>query len=89
MSMTVKELREALVGLPDDMPVIIQQEGGVENGYSPLSSAEGDNQAYVEEETWCGTVKCQRLTEELRAKGFTNDDVAEGGVPCLVLCPVN
>lgn len=88
MAMTVKELREALAGLSDDMPVILQKDAEG-NGYSPAAGADGENAAYVVESTWSGTVMRRRLTPELRAHGFTDDDVAAVGVPCLVLYPVN
>ncbi len=85
--MTVKELREALVDLPDDMPVIMQKDGEG-NGYSPLYCADGDNNSYLAETTWMGEVGLTKLTPALRAKGYEEEDV-NGGVPCCVLCPVN
>lgn len=84
--MTVKELREALAGLPDDMPVILQKDAEG-NGFSPLDGASGDNNSYEAESTWSGRVGFTRLTKQARAKGFTMDDVVDG-VPCVVLWPV-
>lgn len=87
--MNVKELREALEGLPEDMPVVLQKDGEG-NGYSPLSVADGDNNSYKADSTWGGTVKYTKLTDFLKKRGFTDEDVApEGSVPCLVLVPVN
>lgn len=88
MSMTVKDLRKALVGLPDEMPVILQKDGEG-NGYSPLSQADGDNNSYVADSTWSGEVLLTKLTKALEKKGYSEEDVAVDGVPCVVLCPVN
>ncbi len=88
MPMTIKDLREALVGLPDNMPVICQKDGEG-NGYSPLAGADRDNNSYVAESTWSGSVKLTKLTHKALLKGYDEEDVAEGGVPCLVLYPIN
>lgn len=74
MSMTVKELREALAELPDDMPVILQKDSEG-NGYSPLAGADGEDSFYVEQSTQSGTVV--HASEGL------------DGCPCLVLWPIN
>lgn len=88
MTMTVKSLREALVGLPDEMPVICQKDSEG-NGYSPLAGADSDNTSYVAYSKWSGVVRLTKLTKAAEAKGFSDEDVAENGVPCLVLYPTN
>jgi hypothetical protein len=52
--MTVKELKEAITLLPDDMIVIIQKDSEG-NDYSPLSDADADC-VYIAETTWYGEV---------------------------------
>lgn len=52
--MNVKELKEALAGLPDDMEIIMQKDSEG-NGFSPLSGADPDG-IYIAEESWCGEV---------------------------------
>jgi len=52
--MTVKELKEAIVNLPDEMEVVLQKDAGG-NGYSPLSGADPDA-VYISETTWYGDV---------------------------------
>ncbi len=88
MAMTVKDLRDALAGLPDDMLVICQKDGEG-NGYSPLAGADGENNSYVADTTWSGDVGLTKLTKEAKAKGYAKEDVVKDGVPCLVLYPVN
>ena len=52
--MNVKELKELLSSLPDDMEVIIQKDSEG-NGYSPLSSVDS-NCVYVPTNKWSGDV---------------------------------
>lgn len=52
--MTVKELKEAIADLPDDMEVILQKDAEG-NGYSPLYRA-SSNAVYIPETTWYGEV---------------------------------
>ena len=50
--MTVKELKEQIENLPDDMEVILQKDAEG-NGYSPLSDVDS-NCVYIPETTWYG-----------------------------------
>lgn len=87
--MNVKELREALEGLPDWMLVILQKDGEG-NGYSPLDGVTRDNASYVADSDGSGEVKCTKLTPSLKQRGFTKEDMAPKGAPrCVVLSPVN
>ena len=52
--MTVKELKEEIKNLPDDMEVVLQKDAEG-NGYSPLSGADPDA-VYIPETTWSGDV---------------------------------
>jgi len=52
--MTVKELKEELKNLPDDMEVILQKDSEG-NGYSPLDGVDPDA-VYIPETTWYGEV---------------------------------
>lgn len=52
--MNVKQLKEAIENLPDDMEVILQKDAEG-SGYSPLSGVD-PNAVYVEESSWYGTV---------------------------------
>ena len=52
--MTIKELKEEIALLPDDMEVIVQKDGEG-NGYSPLSGVYSDA-VYIPETTWYGEV---------------------------------
>lgn len=85
--MTVKELKNLIKNLPDDMEVILQkdEEG---NGYSPLSDSTTDA-VYVPEKTWCGEVYNPNWSaedvclEEDEWEEFKKRDRV------LVLCPLN
>lgn len=85
--MNVKDLREALAAMPDDMLVVVQKDSEG-NGYSPLRGADGDNNSYAADSTWGGTVGLTALTDEAAKRGYGPEDVV-AGVPCLVLYPVN
>lgn len=50
--MTVKDLKEAIIDLPDDMEVILQKDAEG-NGYSPLYGV-SSNAVYIPETTWHG-----------------------------------
>jgi len=52
--MNVKELKESIKDLPDDMEVILQKDAEG-NGYSPLWGADPDA-VYIPETTWYGNV---------------------------------
>lgn len=71
----------------DATRVVIMQKDGQGNGYRPLASID-DNALYEAEATWRGAVGLERLTDELIARGYTQEDVGVG-VRCVVLYPVN
>ena len=87
--MTVDELRAALEGI-DGSLIVVMSKDAEGNDYSPLADLEGES-VYVPECTWSGAVYIEKLTPELRAQGFTDEDLYDGddGQPALVLCPVN
>lgn len=90
MSMTVKDLRTMLDGLPDDMPVVLSKDAEG-NGHSPL--AVGGEAMYDAETTWFGEIS--PTPEDLAAyiaegTGHTEEDAApETAVRVLLLEPVN
>ncbi len=60
--MKIKELKELLETLPDDMDVILQKDSEG-NGYSPLAG--GDNEAvYIPNITWSGEVYSTKWSAE-------------------------
>ena len=76
--MTVKELIEILSRMNQYIPVILQKDAEG-NGYSPLRGAD-DVAVYVAETTYSGTVYGEQ---------DIMDGYGKGGVPCVVLHPVN
>lgn len=85
--MTVKELKEAIANLPDEMEVVLQKDAEG-NGYSPLEDVD-PNAVYIPNSTWSGDVYSMGWTagdacvtegewEEIKAKPRT-----------LILAPVN
>jgi len=60
--MNVKELKEILNDLPDDMEVILQKDSEG-NGYSPLSGGDTDA-VYIPESTWSGDVYSTKWTAD-------------------------
>jgi len=84
--MTVRELIEGLLTEDPDR-VVVMAKDGEGNGYSPLSS--WWTGAYVAETTWYGEVGLETLTEEDQRRGYSEKDVKVGGMPALILSPVN
>lgn len=85
--MNVGELIEHLKGY-DLATLIVMSKDGEGNSFSPLANP-GDG-AYTADTTWSGEVQLLKLTDELRAEGYAEEDV--GGpesVPCVVLWPTN
>lgn len=72
--MKVKELRELLEELDDDM-IVVMSSDGEGNNYSPLY--DGGECTYVAETTYSGEVYDE------------NDEEAKEGVDALVLWPTN
>ena len=85
--MTVQELIDQLNTIEDKNRIVILQKDSEGNGYSPLAGAD-DNAVYEADTKYSGTVGYERITKDLRASGYSDDDVGTG-VPCAVLWPVN
>ena len=85
--MNVKELKQFLSGLPDDMEIIIQKDGEG-NDYSPLYGADSDA-IYIPDSTWSGRVYSTNwkaydvCMEEKEWENMLKNP------RCLVLHPVN
>lgn len=84
--MNAGELREFLVGYPDDMPVILEKDAEG-NGYSPLCAAA--EKMYYPTSSWSG--ECHPTDEEVdEGRWYSEEDRApEGSVRAIVLGPVN
>lgn len=85
--MNVKELREALDGLPDEMQVILQKDAEG-NGYSPLSDVDPEA-IYVPDSTWSGDVYSLHHTAEDNCMEEDEWEKMKQGPRALILCPVN
>ena len=86
--MNVKELKEALEELPDDMEVILQKDAEG-NGYSPLADADPDC-IYFPETTWYGEVRSLRHSAEDHCLEEDEwEDMKRDNPRALVLAPVN
>ena len=90
--MNVKELKEAIADLPDDMEVILQKDAEG-NGYSPLQGDDTDC-IYVAETTWYGEVYSIQGSDKESAEhnGMELEDwkaLKDEHPQALVLFPVN
>lgn len=85
--MNVKELKEAIADLPDDMEVILQKDAEG-NGYSPLADADPEA-VYIAETTWCGDVYDTRWTPEDACKDEEEWEEILAKPRALILAPVN
>ena len=86
--MNVKELKEIIANLPDDMEVILQKDGEG-NGYSPLSGGDS-NAIYIPETTWYGDV--YEFTWSSDDAGLDDEeweDIKKNTPKALILYPVN
>lgn len=85
--MTVKELKQAIENLPNDMEVILQKDSEG-NGYSPCAGADA-NAIYVEDSSYSGEV----YSTEWSAKDccLEEDEWEElkSGPRSLILYPIN
>ena len=85
-TMNVKQLREFLSHLPDDMPVILRP-ADLRAAHSPLRVCYADI-GYVADNAWSGKVALLALTPALKELGYVEADVNASAVPCCVLCPM-
>ena len=84
--MTVKDLIQILSKENPECLVVCQKDAEG-NNFSPLSSAWSG--AYVSVTTWYGEAGLSEITDELRALGYSDEDVRTTGVPALMLVPIN
>lgn len=83
--MNVRELKDALDNLPDDMIVVLAKDAEG-NGFSPLWSASTDH-------TYWASSPYSGEAAPTKPDDVDEDDWdyywEEGGVPCLLLDPIN
>jgi hypothetical protein len=70
---------------PDAIVVMAKDSEG--NSYSPYRQLWAG--VYQAESTWDGIVGFPALTDELRAEGYTEEDILPDGVPAVILSPIN
>ena len=86
--MTVKELKQAIDNLPDDMEVILQKDSEG-NGYSPLSGADS-NAIYIPDSTYSGDVyNVDYTAEDNCMKEDKWENIKKYNPRALVLYPLN
>ena len=85
--MIVQQLIDRLNKVENKDRLVVMSKDSEGNGFSPLYDF--GEEAYAAETTWYGYVGLEKLTEEDRKKGFSEEDVIEDGVPALVLWPTN
>lgn len=71
--MTVRELIDELQKVESERIVILQKDAEG-NAYSPISGIDYEGLTYVADNTWSGEVL---------------DDHSSGGIPCVVVFPIN
>lgn len=83
--MTVKELIE-LLKLEDPNRLVVMAKDSEGNNFSPMSDM--STYAYDSYNNWSGDIGLEKLTDELKNQGYTEEDVVDG-IPSLVLWPLN
>jgi hypothetical protein len=82
--MNVKEFIE-LLQKEDPERLVILQGDSEGNNFSPILDIwTGAYKAYSE---YDGDAKAEKLTESMRVRGYTIEDVITDGVPALILAP--
>lgn len=85
--MTVKELKEEIANLPDDMEVVLQKDSEG-NGYSPLAGADPDA-VYIPDSTWSGDVYSMEWTADDACMSEEEWEEIKSKPRTLILYPVN
>ena len=85
--MNVKELKEAIADLPDEMEVILQKDSEG-NGFSPLSDVSA-NVVYIPDSTWSGDVFSMNWTADDACMSEEEWNDMKSKPRSLLLCPVN
>jgi hypothetical protein len=85
--MTVKELKEAIANLPDEMEVVLQKDSEG-NGYSPLAGTNPEA-VYIAETTWYGDVYSMDWTSDDACMSDEEWEDIKSKPRTLILYPVN
>ena len=85
--MNVKELKELISNLPDEMEVVLQKDAEG-NGYSPLSGVD-PNAVYIAETTWYGDVYSMEWSADDACMSDEQWENIKAKPRTLILCPVN
>ena len=83
--MNVKELIK-LLEQEDPERIVILQGDAEGNSFSPVLHMWVG--AYKEYSEYDGDAKVEKLTESMRARGYTDEDVITDGVPALIITPL-
>lgn len=85
--MNIKELKEAIKNLPDEMEVVLQKDSEG-NGYSPLYGADPDS-VYIADTSWYGDVYSMDWTADDACMTKEEWDVIKSKPRTLILYPIN
>lgn len=85
--MTVKELKEAIANLPDEMEVVLQKDSEG-NGYSPLAGVNSIG-VYIPINAWTGDVYSSEWSAEDVCMSNEEWEAIKSRPRSLVLYPVN
>jgi hypothetical protein len=85
--MTIKELKEVIANLPDEMEVVLQKDSEG-NGYSPLGGADPDA-VYIAQTTWYGDVYSMEWTAYDACMSDEEWEDIKSKPRTLILHPVN
>jgi hypothetical protein len=86
-NMTIKELKEQIKDLPDEMEVILQKDSEG-NGYSPLAGADS-NAVYIPDSTWSGDVYTLSWTADQACMEDDEWEKIKAKPKALILYPTN
>jgi hypothetical protein len=88
IKITIKELKKAIVDLPDEMEIILQKDSEG-NGYSPLAVVDSEC-IYLADSLYSGDVFSTDWTaEDANLEEDEWEDILNNHKRCLVFAPIN
>jgi len=84
--MKVSRLKELLAQCNDNDDIIMSSDSEG-NSFHPLSEEGVSIGVYAWDGEYYAEIGLRELTPELEKEGYSEDDVIEDGIPCIVLWP--
>lgn len=84
--MKVKELKEILNSLSDDLEIVMSSDAEG-NNYHYLRNISTEPELVCSGDSYCMQIGYSKLTPELEKLGYSEGDVISNGIRCIVIWP--